>query len=139
MDAQKLLNPVARVLIAFIFVASGAGKVFAFDATAVLMSSVGFPMPKLFLVGAIVIEIVGGIALMLGFGTRYAAASLIVFLVPATVMFHIAFIADPASGQEQIAHTLKNIAIAGGLLKFVVEGGGALSLDRRYERKEIFV
>ena len=139
MDFQKLLNPAARFLLAFIFVASDGGKVFAFDATAALMSSVGFPMPRLFLVGAIVIEIVGGLGLMLGIGTRYAAAALILFVIPATLMFHASLIADPVAGQEQAAHTLKNTAIIGGLLKFLADGGGSYSIDDRARRREILV
>jgi len=137
MTTVSLLNPLSRFLIAFIFLASGAGKAFAFAPTATMMSSVGFPSPSFFLACAILIELIGGTGLLLGFGTRYAAAALIVFLIPATLIFHAQFAGDPVSGQEQIAHTLKNLAIIGGLLKFVADGGGDYSLDNRHERKEI--
>lgn len=139
MSINSLLNPAARFLTAFIFVASGLGKAFAFEQTAAMMAGVGFPAARFFLVCAIVIEIVAGLALILGFYTRYAAFALIIFIIPATIVFHAAFIGDPVSGQEQIAHTLKNLAIFGGLLKFVAEGGGHFSLDRRFERREIVV
>ena len=137
MTIQSLLNPGARFLIALIFLASGAGKIFAFEQTVVGMASVGFPSASFFLVCAILIELIAGTALLLGFRTRHAAAALIVFLIPATIMFHTQFAADPVSGQEQIVHTLKNLAIIGGLLKFVADGGGSFSIDNRPERKEM--
>jgi len=139
MSINSLLNPVARFLMAFIFVASGSGKAFVFEQTAAMMAGVGFPAARLFLVSAVLIEVFAGMALILGFYTRYAAFALIIFIIPATIVFHAPFIGDPVSGQEQIAHTLKNLAIIGGLLKFFADGGGPFSLDRRFERKEIVV
>src|SRR5215467_3759109 len=123
---KTILHPVARFLMALIFILSGIGKLFAFGATAAMMGGVGFPAPSFFLVCAILIEIVAGTALLLGFKTRYAASALIVFLIPATIMFHAAGISDPAHGQEQMVHTLKNLALMGGLLKFALDGAGLL-------------
>lgn len=139
MTIYSLINLASRFLVALIFLASGMGKIFAFNQTTSLMASVGFPIPGFFLVGAILLEIAGGLGLLLGLGTRYAAAGLILFVISATIMFHARFVGDPVSGQEQIAHTLKNLAIIGGLLKFLADGGGAFSLDRRFERREILI
>jgi putative oxidoreductase len=139
MTMRSILHPASRFLLAFIFLASGAGKVFAFDQTAAMMTSVGFPIPTFFLVGAILIELLAGLGLLLGLGTRYSAAALIVFVVPATIMFHASFIGDPVTEQEQVVNTLKNIAIIGGLLKFVADGGGYFSLDNRFAKREIVI
>lgn len=139
MKSIDILNPIARSLLALIFVVSGLGKIFEFQQTGSLMETTGFPLPSLFLVGAILIEILGGIGLLLGYRTRVASVSLIVFVVAATLIFHARFALDPIAGQEQIVHVLKNLAIIGGLTKYAVEGGGVLSFDRRRERKQIIV
>lgn len=124
-----LLHPLARFLVALIFIMSGAGKLFGFAQTAAMMEGVGFPAPGFFLVGAILLEIIGGILLLVGYKARWGAFALTVFLVPATLIFHAANIGDPAHGQEQFIHVLKNLAILGALLEFVADGAGAYALD----------
>lgn len=124
-----LLHPLARFLVALIFIMSGMGKVFGFAQTAAMMEGVGFPAPGLFLVGAILIEITGGVLLLVGYKARWGSLALIVFLVPATLIFHAANLADPAQTQTRMIEVLKNLAILGALLKFVADGAGAYSLD----------
>lgn len=130
-----ILHPLARFLVALIFLMSGAGKLFGFAATSRMMAGVGFPAASFFLVCAIAIEIVAGACLLLGFKTRYAAIALAVFLIPATVIFHASGIADPAQGQEQMINTLKNLAILGALLKFAADGAGNFALDNLFAKK----
>lgn len=123
------LHPLARFLVALIFIMSGVGKLFGFSQTAAMMGSVGFPAPSLFLIGAIFIEIVGGVLLLVGYKTRWASLALIVFLIPATLIFHAANLADPAQTQQQMIQVLKNLAILGALVKFMADGAGAYALD----------
>ena len=130
------LNPLARFLVALIFIMSGAGKLFAFSQTAAMMESVGFSAPSFFLVCAILIEIIGGVLLVIGYKARWASLALIVFLVPATLIFHAAHLADPAQGQQQIVEVLKNLAILGALLKFAADGAGAYALDNRLAARD---
>src|ERR1051325_2836407 len=132
---KSLLHLSSRFLIALIFLLSAVGKLFAFDQTAEMMRSVGFPAAKFFLASAIALELIGGFALLLGVGARYAAGALFVFLIPATLIFHAAFISDPVHGQEQMVNTLKNLAIMGGLLRVVADGAGLFSLDSLLGRK----
>ncbi|MCO6511042.1 MAG: DoxX family protein [Aridibacter famidurans] len=139
MRVLRVLHPVSRSLIALIFLVSGLAKAFEFDRTTALMAAAGVGFPDLFLAGAIAFEIAGGLALMLGYKTRYAAAALIFLLVSVTFIFHARLTGDPVSGQEQFVHVLKNLAIIGGLTRFVLDGGGFLSLDRRFERREIVI
>ena len=122
---NKILHPLARLLVATIFLMSGVGKLAAFSATAQMMGSVGFPAPELFLTGAIIFELVGGLLLLIGYKTRIAAVALIVFLIPATLIFH----ASGLPAQEQMVQTLKNLAILGALVAFVANGAGAAALD----------
>lgn len=132
---KTIFHPSARFLVALIFLLSGVGKSFGFGATAAMMSAVGFPAPSVFLAGAIAIEIVAGAGLLLGFKTRYAAFALIVFLIPATLIFHVSNLSDPVQGQEQMINTLKNLAIIGALLKFAADGAGNFSLDNLFEKR----
>ena len=110
------LEMLARWLIAFFFIASGAGKAFAFEPSAAIAASAGLPSPKAFVAGIILLEIAGGLCLLFGFGTKYVSVALIVFLVFASVVFHARFLRDPVSGTDQMVHLIKNIAIIGGLI-----------------------
>jgi len=115
-----------RILIAAIFLLSGFSK--AADPASALgyINSVGLPLPNLALAGAIAIELIGGLALVLGYRTRLVATVLALFSLLTAFTFH----ADLAD-QNQFIHFFKNIAMAGGLLQVVAFGGGSLSLAGR--------
>lgn len=117
---------VGRVLLAAIFVLSGAGKVAQPGATIAYISAAGLPLGQLAFVGAVLIELGGGIALILGYRTRIAAAALALFSVLAALIFHSDLV-----DQNQLIHFFKNLAVAGGLLQLVAFGGGRFSLDAR--------
>jgi putative oxidoreductase len=117
---------VGRVLLAAIFVLSGVGKIFAPEATVGYIASAGLPFPQLAFIGAVLVEVVGGLLLVVGYKTRIAAIALAVFTVVAGLIFH-----SVAGDQNHFIHLLKNLAIAGGLLQVVAFGAGALSLDAR--------
>jgi putative oxidoreductase len=110
---------IARCLIAFFFVASGSGKIFAFRQTSTILASIGFPIPTFFLTAIIAVEVAGGLALFLSLWTSYVAVALIVFLIFATITIHARFVRDPVAGTDQIVHIIKNIAIIGGLFNLV--------------------
>ncbi len=93
------LHPLARFLVALIFIMSGVGKVFGFTQTVAIMGGVGFPAPGFFLVGAILLEVVGGVLLLVGYKARWGALALVIFLIPATLIFHVANLTDPAQTQ----------------------------------------
>jgi len=119
-----------RVLMSSIFLLSGFMKVVGFSGMAGYMASKGMPAPKLMLALAAAAEIVGGLALFLGFLTRLGAFGLFVYLIPTTLIFHNFWaISDSMAHQDQLAHFLKNIAIMGGLLMVAGFGAGPLSVD----------
>lgn len=131
MNALSHYGPLAgRILIALIFVFAGFGKITGFEGTVGYIASKGLPLPQLAAAGAIIIELGGGIMLVLGLKTRWAAAAILVFTGLAALIFHNFWAAPPDQAQNQMIHFMKNIAIMGGLLFVVIHGGGPLSLDR---------
>lgn len=116
---------IGRILLAIIFLGSAATKIADPAGTQAYMAAYGLPMTGPLLVGAIVTEGLGGLALLLGFRTRVMALLLIGFLASATLIFH-----TQLGDQQQLLHFLKNVAIMGGLVLVMAEGGGPVSLDR---------
>src|SRR5438445_13773782 len=74
--SQDRIALAGRVLLAAIFVMSGLGKVAAPAATLAYMKAAGLPFAPLGLAGAALVELGGGIALILGYRTRVAATIL---------------------------------------------------------------
>jgi putative oxidoreductase len=122
---------VGRILIALIFVFAGFGKITGFEGTVGYIASKGMPLPQLAAIGAILIELGGGIMLVLGWKTRLAAMALFLFTGLAALIFHNFWAAAPDQAQNQMIHFMKNLAIMGGMIFVMVHGAGALSLDRK--------
>jgi putative oxidoreductase len=110
---------IARTLLGLIFVMSGITKITGFEGTQQYMASHGIPLTAVALVGAIVVEILGGLSIILGLWARAGAAALFLFLIPATLIFHTDF-----SQQTQMIMFLKNLSIMGGLLLVIAFGSG---------------
>ncbi|HSS71723.1 MAG TPA: DoxX family protein [Casimicrobiaceae bacterium] len=115
---------VGRALLSAIFLLSVIGKLQAPAATIGYIASVGMPAPPVAYALAVLIELVGGLALLVGFRTRIAAGALALYSLAAAVGFHSNF-----ADLNQFIHFLKNVAIAGGMLQVVAFGAGAWSLD----------
>jgi putative oxidoreductase len=113
-----------RVLLATLFLLSGAGKIGAYSAAAGYMASVGVPSALLPLV--IAVEVLGSAAIIVGWHTRIVAFLLAGFSLVSALLFHTNF-----ADQIQMLMFLKNVSIAGGFLLLVANGAGRLSLDRR--------
>lgn len=131
---QNPLTLVGRIMLAVLFLPAGLSKIGGFAGTAGYIASKGLPLPEVGAAIAIAVEVLGGLALILGFGTRWAALILAAFTVVAGVIFHN-FWALPAEQQtiQQIMF-MKNIAVAGGLLLLAAWGPGALSMDAKRSR-----
>jgi putative oxidoreductase len=114
-----------RLLLAYIFIVAGYGKIVGFAGTAGYMAKYGMPMVEVLLVGAIIVELVGGLMLAVGWKARWAAWAIFLFVIPATIIFHPVW-ADPG----QAIQFQKNLAIMGGMLYVAFMGPGRLSLDK---------
>ncbi|MCB5208262.1 DoxX family protein [Methylovorus mays] len=123
---NRWLTFAGRVLLSLIFIISGLGKVAAPDATIGYISSVGAPFPEVAYAIALLVELGLGLALLLGFKAKFAAAGIAIFTLAAAFMFHTDF-----SNQIQLVMFMKNFTIIGGLLLIVAHGAGGFSLDNR--------
>jgi putative oxidoreductase len=125
-DAVKSLTEASgRVLLAVLFLLSGVGKLGAYKATAAYMASAG--VPGALLPAVIATELLGALAIILGWRTRVAAFLLAGFAILTALTFH-----NNLADQTQMIMFFKNLSIAGGFLLLVVHGAGPLSLDRRF-------
>ncbi|MBI3544061.1 MAG: DoxX family protein [Deltaproteobacteria bacterium] len=129
---MRYLSPVARLLLAFIFITAGLSKVSGWYETSLYMVSKGMRGIPFFLTAAIVIELVCGVALLIGYRVRAAALILFAYLIPVSLVFHDFWSFNGMEAQNQLIHFMKNVAIMGGLLTTVVHGAGAYSLDARH-------
>jgi len=126
---QNVLNLIGRLAIVALFLPAGLSKLTGFAGTVGYIQSVGLPTPTAAAVLALVVEIVGGVALLVGYQTRIAAVVLAIFTFFATIFFH-AYWAAPAD-QVFVAQLLffKNVAVIGGLLVLAASGAGKFSID----------
>ena len=130
MDAlQKYLPLIGRICMAWLFVPAGWGKIAGFSGTAAYVASAGLPFPPLMTAIALVIELVGGLMLLVGYKARWAAAVLALFTIVAAFGFHNYWSMPPEQAGMQKINFDKNIAIFGGLLFVVAFGAGRFSFD----------
>lgn len=113
---------VARIMLALMFLFSGVPMLFAPGGFAGFMGSLGLPAPMLVTWLVIALKVLGGIALVAGFQTRWVAYAFALFCVASGFLGH--FPAD-------MSGFWKNIAVAGGFLVLSVSGPGGLSVDAR--------
>ena len=123
-NLQTYATPLARLLLSITFIMAGYSKIGGYEGTQGYMEAMGVPGMLLPLV--IALELIGGIAILIGFQTRIVAALLAGFCLMSAFIFHF----QPAE-QMQMIMFMKNISIAGGFLLLVGNGAGALSLDNR--------
>lgn len=126
---QNTLNLVGRLLLVALFLPAGLTKLTGFAGTVGYFGSLGIPAPTLAVVVTILIEVLGSIALLVGFQTRVVAIVMAIFTLAASIAGH-AYWAAPAD-QAFVAQLLffKNIAVIGGLLVLASAGAGAFSVD----------
>ena len=119
-----------RVLLAALFLWSGYAKLVYMDANVGYMKAYGMPAAELLIWPALLVELVAGAMLLVGWKTRWAALALALFTIPATLIFH-AYWGVPADQLlNQQIHFVKNFALVGGLLAVIAHGSGRFGLDR---------
>ena len=123
----NILDLVGRVFISLVFLLSGINKIGNYEGSVGWMESFG--MPGIFLIPAIILEIVAPILIIIGYKVKIAAALLSVFCIATALIFHTDF-----SNQMQFVSFMKNIALAGGFLFLVINGTKDFSLERKLSK-----
>lgn len=121
---MKYLPLAARICLALIFINAGINHVTNFSGFVDTIAKM-LPLAPILAVGTIVFQLLGALSLVIGYKIRIGAVLLILFLIPASFIFHN-FIADPA----QLNAFLKNIGLIGGLLLILYTGAGAVSFEK---------
>lgn len=128
---EALLTAIGRVLLAAIFLWAGFGKLMAPGPTIGYFAHVGLPMAPAAYVVALVVELLGGLALLVGFQTRIVAAVLALFCL------FTAFAVHGFADQGNAINAMKNIAMTGGFLFVIAHGAGAFSIDAMRRRSAL--
>jgi putative oxidoreductase len=121
---SSIASLIARIAMALLFLPSGLFKIAGYSGTAGYMDSQG--VPGVLLPAVIAVEVLGGLALLVGFQTRLAAWALAAFTLLAAILFH-----RNLGDQMQSVMFFKNIAITGGLLALAALGAGEYSVEGR--------
>ncbi len=117
---------VGRIFLSLMFILAGFSKLTAIAGTAGWFESLGIPVPTIAVVVSGLVELVGGLAILVGFKTRVAALVLAIFTVAATLIAH-----TNLADQVQQLFFMKNLAVTGGFLILAAVGAGAYSVDAR--------
>ena len=120
---MKYLPLAARICLALIFLKAGITHLMGFGGFADMLGQ-RLALGGLLAAGTIIFQLLGSLSLLLGYKIKIGALLLIIFLIPATLIFHN-FVADG----EQLNAFLKNVGLIGGLLMVIYTGAGAASLD----------
>jgi putative oxidoreductase len=120
----NILDLIGRVFISLIFLLSGFSKTSNYEGTVGWMESLG--VPGIFLIPAIVLEIIAPIFIIIGYKVKVSATLLSLFCVATAFIFHNDF-----SNQMEFISFMKNIGLAGGFLFLVVNGAKDFSLDKK--------
>ncbi len=123
--SKNVISLIARILLSALFLLSAFNKISNPAGTQQYMTANGMPLVGLLYIAAVVIELGGGLSVLLGYKVRTGAIALAIFLIPATLIFHTNF-----ADQIQQIMFMKNIAIFGGLLMIIQYGAGRISLDK---------
>ena len=132
---MKYTIPAGRLLFALLFIFSSFGHFN--EQTIAFAAAKGLPFASLLVPLSGLVELVGGLGILLGFRANAGAWLLVLFLVPVTLTFHQFWtIAEPMARQMELAAFLKNLSLLGGALIIARFGAGELSVDHFLERKK---
>jgi putative oxidoreductase len=118
----------SRLLLAGIFVHEGVFLATNFAAASTAMAKVG--VPTLAVIGTIVLQLVAGIAIAIGWHARLGAAALGLFCLATAILFHLNF-----ANRNELLHFEKDLAIAGGMFVLMLRGAGDYSVGTFASRR----
>lgn len=129
-NSSDSFTPLAgRILLSVIFLISGFFKIGGYSQMVGYAAAKGLPLAGVAIACAAVLELVAGLAILVGFQTRIASWLLFLYLIPTTYYFHNFWAAQGMEQQTQMINFLKNTAIMGGLVILAANGAGPYSVD----------
>ena len=126
-NAQSYAILPLRIVLGIVFIVHGQAKLWNLEGTAGFFSNLGIPLPAVFALAIGLLEFVGGIALLAGFVTRYAAGLLAINMLAALLLVHLKngfVVSAQAVGYEFV------LTLLAASLTIALAGAGPLSLDR---------
>jgi putative oxidoreductase len=129
--AEALWLLLGRIALGVLYVPTGYAKLMDPSRMTGMLTNKGWPVPMVFAILAGLVELLGGIAIIVGFKTRCAAIAMIVFTIIASLLAHNFWAMEGAARATNHIQFFKNLAIIGGFLFVFVRGAGPWSLDRR--------
>jgi len=126
---QSLAALLGRICIGILFFWAGWTKIMDIEGTMSYMVSKQMPMVEFFLPAAIAMQNLGALSLIMGFLTRWGAALLIIFIVPASILFHNFWNLEGAVQLTEKIMFMKDVGVLGGLLLILAFGPGKYSID----------
>jgi putative oxidoreductase len=123
-NLKTYLPPLGRLLLSSLFIWDGINQLLSPGVSAQYFANVHVPLPDVAIWISIIIHLVGGIALLVGFKTRWAAALLALLSVATAFGVHL-----PVGDQNNLIHFYKNLVMTGGFLYVIAFGAGAVSID----------
>ncbi len=127
---DSALTLIGRIALAVLFVIFGFMKIGTYAGMVAYAAAAGVPFPEAAIVLAIIIELLGGLMIIIGFKTKWAALAIALFLIPVTLYFHTNF-----ADQVNMTMFWKNASIFGGMLVLAANGAGKYSLDAMLAKK----
>src|SRR5207247_213091 len=115
--------------ISTLFLWAGLAKVMALEGTMQYMASKHMPFIPFFLFGALILQLGGALSILLGYKTRYGAAMLILFIIPASITFHDFWNLEGTERLTEQIMFMKDVGVLGGLLLLFAFGPGKIALD----------
>ena len=128
-SSGSIVPLLGRILLSSVFILSGIAKITSFSMEEGYALSKHLPLPAVALTIALIIEIAGGLSILLGWFARFASWILFLYLIPLTCLFHNFWALQGADRYDNTIHFEKNLAIMGGLLILAAFGPGAYSID----------
>ena len=121
----------SRLMLSAVFLWSGIEKALDWPGGLAEIATAGLPFPAALLLATILVQVLGGLSIAVGFWAWLGAFALMGFTLAATLLFHNFWVeADPIAYQHQLTTFLEHVAIIGGFISLVSSGSGAISLDR---------
>jgi putative oxidoreductase len=126
---QSLAALLGRICIGLLFLWAGVAKLQGLEGTMAYMASKHMPFISFFLPAAIAIQVLGALSLITGYYARWGAAMLIIFIIPASIIFHDFWNLEGSERLTEMIMFMKDVGVLGGLLGIVAFGPGKYALN----------